>query len=121
MLHRRLGGSEPRARSRRLTPVAAAVLGTALAATSVMGPSIPAFAQKSAPTGAAPYAHAPATFADIVERVKPAVVSIKVTSGGDEMRTSRFNPGGRRGGATPFPDRRAKENSAAWRRLPASS
>lgn len=104
MLQRRLGGSEPRARSRRLTPVAAAVLGTALAATSVMGPSIPAFAQKSAPTGAAPYAHAPATFADIVERVKPAVVSIKVTSGGDEMRTSRFNPGGRSGGATPFPD-----------------
>jgi serine protease Do len=44
----------------------------------------------------APYGRAPLSFADIVDRVKPAVVSIHVTNGGDKVAATKggkgFNP-----------------------------
>jgi len=49
-----------------------------------------------------PGVNAPLTFADIVERVKPSVVSISVSSGGRAARTTRRRRGGRNG--LPFPD-----------------
>lgn len=80
----------------RLTSLAAVATLAAVAAV----PMAPASAQLAS-------GRAPATFADIVEKVKPAVVSIRVSSG----RTKRLasNRGERnsrpdRGGRTPFPD-----------------
>ncbi len=63
---------------------------------------MPAFAQLRADTPAiqTPMGRAPLTFADIVERVKPAVVSISVTG---STRTARNQRGGG-GGGSPLPD-----------------
>ncbi len=48
---------------------------------------------------------APATFADLVEKVKPAVVSIRVSSSGTtRLSRHRDSPFNRRRGAMPFPD-----------------
>ncbi|MCB1509480.1 MAG: Do family serine endopeptidase [Hyphomicrobiaceae bacterium] len=81
-----------------------------MAAAGLLAPVDLAQAQDRAGT-VAPFAGAPHTFADIVERVKPAVVSIKVTSGGEPVKSTRWTPRGRgdRGdrrseGALPFPD-----------------
>ena len=63
-------------------------------------PAAPASAQLSSGNS-----RAPQSFADIVEDVRPAVVSIQVSSGGTNQVTSnqRRTPPGR-GGRTPFPD-----------------
>ncbi|MDB5559515.1 MAG: Do family serine endopeptidase [Enterovirga sp.] len=82
-------------RSRALASVAAVaiVASGALGATFLQGPH-PAFAQTAPITVEA--AHAPASFADVVDKVKPAVVSVRVrveqasTSRGDDE-----NPGSR--------------------------
>ena len=74
-----------------------------LAAFAVM-PVTPALSQKQPLVGPG---GSPATFADIVESVKPAVVSIRVTSRGRELasrRPSQRNQGPRGRGQTPFPD-----------------
>jgi serine protease Do len=71
----------------------AALAGISMLALLATAPQLPAGAQQKAPDGAGiqtPYGRAPLSFADIVERVKPAVVSISVTSGG--QRLSRNQP-----------------------------
>jgi serine protease Do len=61
--------------------VLASAAAAAILATGVVGGSLieghPAFAQ--APIAVSPQAQAPASFADVVDAVKPAVVSVKVT------------------------------------------
>lgn len=97
-------------RKRRTGAAVAALVGGAVAAAAVLAPMSMVQAQDRAGSSgtAAPYARAPLTFADIVERVKPAVVSIRVSSGGEPVRSSRWQPRGgqerRREGAVPFPD-----------------
>jgi serine protease Do len=54
--------------------------------------SLPAFAQK-APDAVGQLGRAPLSFADIVERVKPAVVSVSVTSGGDKLASKTGKKG----------------------------
>ncbi len=74
-----------------------------LAAYAVM-PATPAFSQSQAITGPG---GAPASFADIVEAVKPAVVSIRVSSSARRLASrqpSQRNQRPRREGRTPFPD-----------------
>jgi serine protease Do len=68
----------------------------------MLSATMPAFAQLRADTPAiqTPMGRAPLTFADIVERVKPAVVSISVTG---STRTARNQRGGG-GGGSPLPD-----------------
>ncbi len=56
----------------------------------------PVMAQK-APEAAQSIGRAPASFADIVERVKPAVVSVSVTNGGGEAKVAS-SKGGKKGG-----------------------
>lgn len=68
---------------------------------------VPAVAQlaKSPPGVANPFGDAPLSFADLVERVKPAVVSIKVSSEGPKVASAPRGRGdGNNGGAKPFPD-----------------
>ena len=63
----------------------------ALCASQVM---LPAQAQR-APDAVSGMSRAPLSFADIVERVKPAVVSVSVTNGGKEKVANRFGRGGK--------------------------
>ena len=80
-----------------------ALAGAGLLVAAAAMPVTPAFSQKMTGPGGAP-----ASFADLVESVKPAVVSIRVSSGG--RRLASRNPSKpnskkpRRDGRTPFPD-----------------
>jgi serine protease Do len=71
-----------RSRLRHSHVIASAVLAAGLLGTAMLMPSTPTLAQlKSTDTVQTPFGRAPITFADIVDRVKPAVVSVQVTSG----------------------------------------
>jgi serine protease Do len=93
------------ARTRRGALAVAVLLGAAVTVTGLTVPTAPVGAQQRplSENGIRPYARAPLTFADIVERVKPAVVSIKVVSGGDKPTQSEWRHGPRSNGL-PFPD-----------------
>jgi len=78
-------------------------------ALGLAAPSTPALAQLKAdsPSVQTPYGRAPITFADIVDRVKPAVVSISVTNGGAKVASKGGQPkgkGGRGPGIPGLPD-----------------
>jgi serine protease Do len=81
-----------RRRARRGTVIASAILGAGLLGTALLAPSTPTLAQlKPTDTVQTPFGRAPITFADIVDRVKPAVVSVQVTSGAKVAQKGR-NP-----------------------------
>jgi serine protease Do len=84
---------------RRRYAIAGVLVGAGLIGTSVLYPSAPTVAQlKSDAVGVqTPFGRAPLTFADIVDRVKPAVVSVQVTGGSPRVAGGR-NP------RSPFPD-----------------
>jgi serine protease Do len=74
-----------RTKTRRLV-CASAIAGLALAGVVGLGlPQSAVHAQRSDTTVQMPTGRAPLSFADIVERVKPAVVSIHVTNGGAKV------------------------------------
>lgn len=87
-------------RGRRWVTVGAA-LGAGLLSLGLIAPSLPAYAQKTDATIQTPMGRAPLSFADIVERVKPAVVSISVTG---SAKVARNQKGGGGPGASPLPD-----------------
>ncbi len=82
----------------------------AVAASALAFPLAPSFAQLKQPdaTIQTPMGRAPLSFADIVERVKPSVVSISVTNGEGakvaELRKGGKGPKGAPGGAPGIPD-----------------
>lgn len=78
-----------------------AVVGAGFLAVAGTATLTPAVAQLAPGTGAA---QAPLTFADIVEKVKPAVVSIRVTSSAKKLASRRSERRRGFGGRTPFPD-----------------
>lgn len=85
---------------RARAPLVAALAGVSALALISVSPSIPVYAQfKAEGTGVEMLGRAPLSFADIVERVKPAVVSINVTN--SEPRVAR-NEG--RGGSRSMPE-----------------
>ena len=74
--------------------IASAVMGAGLLGSALLMPSTPTLAQlKPADSVQTPFGRAPLTFADIVDRVKPAVVSVQVTSGAKVAAKGR-NPRG---------------------------
>src|SRR6185295_5503849 len=74
---------------------ASALAGLALAGVVGLGlPHTPVRAQQKAETGMQMPGRAPASFADIVDRVKPAVVSIHVTNGGSQPKIAQAPKGG---------------------------
>ena len=104
---------------KRRWPLAAAsaVAAAALAGTVYFG--IPQHSvqaqQRTDPGVVTPFGRAPLSFADIVERVKPAVVSIQVSSGGPNVArnepkggrgepSDKFNRGGKGSGKDMLPD-----------------
>ena len=106
-MHRSLSHGAPRA-SRRFLVAASAVAAAVLAGVVYFAvPQYSVQAQQKADL----FARAPLSFADIVERVKPAVVSIQVSSAGPKVaknepkgrgdpndRSDKFNRGDRGGG-----------------------
>ncbi|MFM9939083.1 MAG: Do family serine endopeptidase [Hyphomicrobiaceae bacterium] len=76
------------------------LVGAGLLGLSVLAPRTPALAQRAPDAGVlTPYGRAPLSFADLVDRVKPSVVSIHVTAAGPKAQAKGANP---RGGQ--FPD-----------------
>lgn len=96
----------PARSNRRLLP--AALLGATALGVIGLGLSFPALAQRAdAPGVQTPFGRAPLTFADIIDRVKPSVVSIHVTAGGAAPRVAGKAPGrggGGGGGRDPLPE-----------------
>ena len=86
---------KPSAR-RRLGIVAGTAVAASVAGALLISPQSNVHAQQRAETGTVqtPFGRAPLTFADIVEKVKPAVVSIQASNG-----TGRATPRGARPGA----------------------
>ena len=86
-------------RARRTRLAATAMLGASVIALTAAAPVTPALAQRGDASVMTPMGRAPLSFADIVERVKPAVVSISVSSGGRAAVAQA--PGQKGPGATP--------------------
>ena len=92
--------SSPKARSTRKPisgkPMAfalAGALGLGLLGTALVPNSPQAVAQTNAARGVmTPYGNAPYSFADLVEKARPAVVSIQVKNGSKSKKLSRNNP-----------------------------
>jgi serine protease Do len=116
-MHRSLPNECQPRRSRWPLAAASAVAAAALAATVYFG--VPQYSvqaqQRTDPGVVTPFGRAPLSFADIVERVKPAVVSIQVSSGGAKVArnepkggggqpSDKFNRGGKGGGKEMLPD-----------------
>ena len=79
------------------------VAGAALVGLALVQPTAPAMAQRTdQPTIQTPFGRAPLTFADIIDKVRPAVVSISVTNDGAAGRLARR--GGGQGGGDLFKD-----------------
>ena len=78
------------------------LLGAGLMGLSVLASPAPVLAQRADPgaTIQTPFGRAPLTFADIVDRVRPSVVSIHVTTGGAKVAQAK----GGKGGGGSFPD-----------------
>ena len=91
-----------RSSSRLWKPVTLVAAGLACAAPLMLSAPEPAQAQRSETNTFSPVLGAPASFADLVARVKPSVVSIQVASDARAAPTQRR--GGPRRGAQPFPD-----------------
>ncbi|HUS96663.1 MAG TPA: trypsin-like peptidase domain-containing protein, partial [Hyphomicrobiaceae bacterium] len=110
MLHVNVDGRGQRPWTRkRSTIFLAGALGAVVATGALLAPSMPVSAQQRA--AVVPIPGAPATFADLVERVRPSVVSVKVASGSGPQESRRWPPGNRGGprfgqgrGAPAFPD-----------------
>ena len=66
-------------------------------ALSVVQGAIPAYAQRADAGIETPYGRAPMTFADIIDKVKPAVVSISVAGGGTKVAKKDGDKEGGRG------------------------
>lgn len=89
--------------SRLWKPVTLAVAGIACATSFALLTPDAAMAQRAETSALTPVPGAPASFADLVAKVKPSVVSIQVVSSGEKPRASRSRPSPRPG-AKPFPD-----------------
>ncbi|MGD9803821.1 MAG: Do family serine endopeptidase [Hyphomicrobiaceae bacterium] len=79
--------------ARRIAP-AALLAATALGGFAFWQPEGALAQRAEPPTVATPFGRAPYTFADIIEKVKPAVVSIHVVAGGGPRVASRGGRGG---------------------------
>jgi serine protease Do len=104
---------------RRRAVAAAAIAGASVLALSMAQPFGPAVAQRAdAPTVMTPMGRAPLSFADIVERVKPAVVSISVSSGTRPQAQRPTPPGGQNRGQRPNIPGLPEEWQEFFRNLP---
>src|SRR5262245_58960799 len=109
-MQRSLPNECPRHKTRWPLAAASAAVVAALAGTVYFGiPQYSVQAQQRPDSVATPFGRAPLSFADIVDRVKPAVVSIQVSAGGpaavaqNEPKrggapSDKFNRGGKGGG-----------------------
>jgi serine protease Do len=90
---------------RQRSGAAALAAAAVVTAFSVTGP-VPALAEVKADSVLTPMGRAPLSFADIVEKVKPSVVSISVNVGGEKKmaeKNEKNDKGSRGGGGSPIP------------------
>ncbi len=74
-----------------------ALAGISMLALLAAAPQAPVLAQQKAPDSVqTPFGRAPLSFADIVDKVKPSVVSISVTGGGAKVARNQPNAPGKR-------------------------
>lgn len=85
-------GSDRAGLTRRIVP-AGLLAATALGGFALWQPEGAQAQRAETPPVTAPYGHAPYSFADIIEKVKPSVVSIHVAAGGGPRVASRGNRG----------------------------
>jgi len=91
------GPKQAARRSARLGLSAAALAGGLLAAGPLLAVA-PAYAQlKPADSLETPFGRAPLTFADIIQKVKPSVVSVSVVSGGSKAKMASKDEGAEKG------------------------
>ncbi len=86
------GSAKPRPVRRTVLGITAALAGAGVVVGGIASGTIPVFAQDAAPqTVETPFGRAPLSFADIIDKVKPSVVSISVVAGGAKVASKGGN------------------------------
>jgi serine protease Do len=81
----------------KFVPTSAALAAVAAVGFGLAVPAHPARAESGAQTIQTPFGRAPLSFADIVDRVKPAVVSVSVINDGGASKLASNEKGGKKG------------------------
>src|SRR6185295_15761800 len=79
------GSANPGPLRRPILGITAALAGAGVLALGLAGDNVKVFAQDAAQTVETPFGRAPLSFADVIEKVKPSVVSISVVAGGGKV------------------------------------
>ncbi len=87
------------------TPMLAAMMVAATLSLGVVGVAAPVRAEApAAATIATPFGQAPLSFADLVDKVKPSVVSVSIVNDGSAAKMASKDGDNNSRGATPMPD-----------------
>jgi serine protease Do len=85
------GSANPGPLRRPVLGITAALAGAGVLALGLAGDNVKVFAQDAAQTVETPFGRAPLSFADVIEKVKPSVVSISVVAGGGKVASKGGN------------------------------
>ena len=89
----------------KIVPAFVALAASAALGFGVLAPIQSARAEVAAgQTVQTPFGHAPLTFADLVDKVKPAVVSVSVVNDGGASKLAENDKDGKKGGGLTIPD-----------------
>ena len=83
------GSASPGPVRRPILGITAALAGAGVLALGAASGTIPVWAQDAAQTVETPFGRAPLSFADVIDKVKPSVVSISVVAGGGAKVASK--------------------------------
>ena len=100
------GSIMPNVRSTsKIVPAVVALAASAALGFGVLAPIQSARAEVAAgQTVQTPFGHAPLTFADLVDKVKPAVVSVSVVNDGGASKLAENDKDSKKGGGLTIPD-----------------
>ena len=100
------GSIMPNVRSTsKIVPAVVALAASAALGFGVLAPIQSAHAEVAAgQTVQTPFGHAPLTFADLVDKVKPAVVSVSVVNDGGASKLAENDKDSKKGGGLTIPD-----------------
>ena len=89
----------------KIVPAFVALAASAALGFGVLAPTHTARAEVAAgQTVQTPFGHAPLSFADLVDKVKPAVVSVSVVNDGGASKVAENDKDGKKGGGLTIPD-----------------
>ena len=113
LAHRASTTSKFHSASTRIAPAVVALAATAALGFGILAPSHPVRAEVAGQTVETPFGRAPLSFADIVDKVKPAVVSVSVVNDGGASKMaensknnkdSKDSKDSKKGGGFTIPD-----------------